>query len=312
MGNNELSQEIVKNVRYNDGGMRFVLSIIAAHIMVAYNEPESFFKIIFTMSYIRGFVASFVMSFVIINYIYLVTLKLDKKYDWHYHIFIRFIWQVLCGIILPSVLIFLLVTLFFKIYGIDIFKTEYLQQDYPLVLLMLLVVNLYYFGLYHFHIGRTLALERTAAPDIENIVSQPANLQIPAEDQPNYKETIIINTLLETFPINTDDIAYIFRINDGVFIRLKNMKDLNHSYQTSYSLKELETFLNTSKFFRINRQMIVNFQAVASFRPETAKTLSLTLVPELHTPDQEIPVEEQKLAIVSESRTPRFKLWMDR
>lgn len=63
----DFSPEITKTVKYNDGGMRLLLSIVAAHIMVTYNEPESFFKIIFTISYIRGFIASLLMSFLTIN-----------------------------------------------------------------------------------------------------------------------------------------------------------------------------------------------------------------------------------------------------
>lgn len=43
---------------------------------------------------------------------------------------------------------------------------------------------------------------------------------------------------------------YIYIIlNECVFIRLKNMKDINDSYQTNYSLKEFESFWILLIFF---------------------------------------------------------------
>lgn len=299
-------------VRYNDLAMRFVLSMIAAHIMTSYNEPDGFFELILTASYLRGFIASLIISFLIVNYIYTITIRLDKKRNWIQHTFLRFIWQVLLGFAVPALVVVLLVAVFLKYYDINILNTEYLSQDYPLVLLMLLIVNLYYFGLYHF-------LILTKPKIIQQTKSEESELQTLADPDPEekndiavYKETIIIHTPLKTFPVQIDDIAYIFRLNDGVFIRLKSMENLNESYQTNYSLKDLESFLDPSKFFRINRQMIVSFQVVSAFRPETAKTLLLTLNPEMYPVKKDMPYEHQKLTVVSETKTPRFKLWMNR
>src|SRR5690606_22720075 len=130
--------------------------------------------------------------------------------------------------------------------------------------------------------------------------------------EPIYKETLIITTALKTFPVRTDDIVYIFRINDGVFIRLLAMKDLAESYPVNYSLKDLEALLDPALFFRINRQMIVSRSSVDSFRNESPKTLFLSLIPKLFSDDKNIPAEYIKLPVVSETKTPRFKIWMNR
>lgn len=311
MKKNNEENPLTPEIKYKDFGIRIVLSIISAHIMATYNEPEGFFQIVITESYIRGFIASFIMSLITINYIYYTTFKLDRLYNWLHDTFLRFIWQVILGFLLPAIIVFLLVTLFFWLYDIDIFKTEYLSQDYNLVLLMLLVVNLYYFGLYHFLIIKRRGIVQMEVT--ENLNSELTSISLlPEENTARYKETIIITTTLKTIPVNTDDIAYIFRLNDGVFIRLKFMKNLNESYQTNYSLKDFEQMLDPMKFFRINRQMIVSFQAVSAFRPETAKTLLLTLNPEMYPVKKDMPYEHQKLTVVSETKTPRFKIWMDR
>jgi len=296
-------------VKYNDTGIRVVLSLIAAHIMSSYNEVEGFFELVFTISYIRGFLVSFVIAFIILTYIYSITVRLDRLFDWHNNTFQRFIWQVILGIAAPALIVFALVALFLWLYDINIFRTKYLDQDYPLVLLMLLIVNLYYFGLYCFLITKMKVKYSLSQAEIEDPQAIPQNAP---EYQLPFKETIIINTPLKTFPIKTDEIAYIFRLSDGVFIRLQSMVNLNESYPTNYSLKDLESLLDPSKFFRINRQMIVSYRSVISFQSETPKTLSLNLYPELYPVDRDIPAGHEKLTIVSENRSPSFKLWMER
>lgn len=305
-------------IKYNDSGIRIVLSVLAAHVMTAYNEPEGLFEVILTPSYLRGFIASFVIALLIIQLIYFITVKLNKTYIWHEQPLLRFLWQVLLGFLTPAVAVFLLVALFFRIYSINVFHTEYISQDYPLVLLMLLCINLYYFGLHYFLLTAKHTeeppLEATVPPNVESVTTdmKPApEKEIPMVEPP-YKETLIITTPLKTFPVRTDDIAYIYRLSDSVFIRLTSMDNSNESYQTNYSLKDLEEMLDPNKFFRINRQMIVHYQSVSAFRTETPKTLFLTLNPPPYLTDKDIPVEHQKLCIVSESRTPRFKLWMNR
>lgn len=304
-------------IKYHDSGIRIVLSILAAHVMTAYNEPEGFFKIILSPSYLRGFIASFVIALLIIQLIYFITVKLNKIYIWHEQPLLRFLWQLLLGFIAPAVAVFLLVALFFRIYGINVFHTEYISQDYPLVLLMLLCINLYYFGLHYFLLTakHTEEPQDSIAPSstepVTNITTPAPEQEIPMVE-PLYKETLIITTALKTFPVRTDDIVYIFRINDGVFIRLISMKDISESYPVNYSLKELEALLDPALFFRINRQMIVSRNSVDSFRNESPKTLFLTLTPELFSDAKNTPEEYKKLPIVSETKTPRFKVWMSR
>ena len=305
-------------IKYNDSGIRIVLSVLAAHVMTAYNEPEGLFEVILTPSYLRGFIASFVIALLIIQLIYFITVRLNKIYMWHEQPLQRFLWQVLLGFLTPTVAVFLLVALFFRIYSIDVLDTEYISQDYPLVLLMLLCINLYYFGLHYFLLTAKHTEERPHEAIIPLNVEPVTTDMKPAPEkeipmvEPIYKETLIITTALKTFPVSTNDIAYIYRINDGVFIRLLAMKDLAESYPVNYSLKELEVLLDPALFFRINRQMIVSRNSVDSFRSESPKTLFLFLIPKLFSDAKNIPEEYKKLPIVSETKTPRFKIWMNR
>jgi len=301
-------------VKYHDHLMRFVLAIIGAHVMVLYNDPQDFYEAVFTASYIRGFIASLIISYIVVYYIQGATIMLDRKYDWQTDTLLRIIWQLVFGIFVPAFVVFLLVALFMWIYSINVFKTSYLRQDYPLAILMLLVLNLYYFGLYCFiKLKKTSAVVDHIVLNNDGMISSHSSTFFQNEEneaeklEPNFKETILVNTFDRTIPVDATDIAYIYRYSGNVFIRLKSMESINDCYQASFTLKELETMLNPSFFFRINRQMLINRDSCTGYRSEKNKTLSLTLAPPL--PNEK---EYLKLTIVSEDRCSSFKMWMDR
>jgi len=301
-------------VKYHDHLMRFVLAVIGAHVMVLYNDPQDFYEAVFTASYIRGFIASLIISYIIVYYIQGATIMLDKKYDWQADTLLRIIFQLVFGILVPAFVVFLLVAFFMWIYNINVFKTSYLRQDYPLAILMLLVLNLYYFGLYCFiKLKKTSAVGDHIVLNNDGMISSHSGTFFENEEneaeklEPTFKETILVNTFDRTIPVDATDIAYIFRYSGNVFIRLKSMKSINDCYQASFTLKELETMLKPSFFFRINRQMLINRDSCTGYRSEKNKTLSLTLEPPL--PNEK---EYLKLTIVSEDRCSSFKMWMDR
>lgn len=308
-------------VNYNDHPYRIVLSLVAAHIMVMYNDPDNFFEALLTPSYRRGMVASYVISYLVFSFIHYLSLQLDKKYEWHEKIFFRVLWQSILGVFVPAIIIFLLVTGYLSLYQINIFQTEYLQQDFPLALLMLLSVNLYYFGLYHFIRYREIiktgdnTFEQQYVPESHQLMGQlnmaGKTVDLSESKNNNYKALLMVDTLTTTIPVSTIDIAYAYILAGTVFIRLKSMDSINESYQVSYTLKELEVLLDPSQFFRINRQMIVNINNCTGFSPQK-KTLVLHLEPQAYKSGENIPQEHTKLHIVSEDRCAKFKVWIDR
>lgn len=315
---NNCKSNMKPKVKYHDHLMRFVLAIIGAHVMVLYNDPQDFYEAVFTASYVRGFIASLIISYIIVYYIQGATITLDKKYDWQADTLLRIIWQLVFGIFVPAFVVFLLVAFFMWIYEINVFKTSYLRQDYPLAILMLLVLNLYYFGLYCFiKLKSTTAVVDDIILNNDGMISSHAGtfLQTNEEErdklETNFKETILVNTFDRTIPVDVTDIVYIFRYLGNVFIRLKSMESINECYQVSFTLKELEAMLNPSFFFRINRQMIISRDCCAGYSSEKNKTLFITLNPPL-IKDGLSSQDYRKLPIVSEDRCTNFKFWLDR
>ncbi|WP_199117795.1 LytTR family DNA-binding domain-containing protein [Pedobacter sp. ASV28] len=290
-------------IDYNDRYLRIALCLVAAHIIVLYNEDHTFFQALFTFSYWRGLLGSFVIATLLVNYIHWVTVRLDKRFDWHADTLNRLLWQLLIGFFAPALFAFLLAAFFFGIFGKNILETTYLQQDYTLVVTMLLTMNLYYFGLNSF-----LRLKSSSANDR---VQEPLAGKEP-ERRDNGKEILVVNTPTVSVPLRPENISYCYLLQNCVFVRTADMKTLSESYQIAGSLKELEAKLDRRMFFRINRQMIINFNACGSYRPGKNKTLEVFPDPAPYEKGTKIPDQHKRLCMVSEDRVAAFRLWMDR
>lgn len=71
------------------------------------------------------------------------------------------------------------------------------------------------------------------------------------------------------------------------------------SYPVDQNLEELESILDPAKFFRINRKMIVNIEAIHQMSAHTKSRVRLALKPAF---------EEE--VVVSAERSPHFKEWL--
>ncbi|MDX1476334.1 MAG: LytTR family DNA-binding domain-containing protein [Saprospiraceae bacterium] len=70
-------------------------------------------------------------------------------------------------------------------------------------------------------------------------------------------------------------------------------------YPVEYSLDHLDGLLNDSKFFRINRQFIVNVDAIQDMYSYSKSRVKMNLKPPSHVD-----------VIVSTERSPKFKKWL--
>jgi DNA-binding LytR/AlgR family response regulator len=95
------------------------------------------------------------------------------------------------------------------------------------------------------------------------------------------------------------EISYFYALEKGVYLRTLQGK----SYPAEYSLDKLETILNPSVFFRINRKYIVNVDAIKSMVAYSRGRVKLELNP---AADNELDT------IVSIDRATEFKKWLNR
>lgn len=114
---------------------------------------------------------------------------------------------------------------------------------------------------------------------------------------PVYKENFIVSMRHQWVPVKTDDIAFFAKEHLMLLNTLngeKHVLDFN-------SLDEIEELLDPKKFYRANRQYIVNVDAIARVRLLENQKLSLIL---------KSPIKTQ--IDISREKAPLFKKWFDR
>ncbi len=131
--------------------------------------------------------------------------------------------------------------------------------------------------------------------DIGQLIQSLSNQQQP---QQQYKEKFIVSFRNQWIPISTNDIAcfakealnYVYLFNGDKF-----MLDFS-------SLEEVEELLDPKRFYRANRQYIINIDAIQSVKPMEDSKLSIRLKEPMH----KIEIDMSRL------KAPGFKKWLDR
>jgi len=273
-----------KPVGYNDLYLRIIISLIAAHIIVSFGAKESFFQLLIAWYYYRDLFLSFIIAFLLISEVYLVTVKLDKHFDWLGETAKRIGLQLLFGLGLPSITAFFLATAYFGIFGYNIFNTYYLQFDFPVIVLMLLLLNIYYLAFYFYKQWRFSESRLTLSP-------------VQADNEKKTKEVIVVQEGSHKIPLPIENISYIYHDGFYNFARTNG----SESFVIPQSLDELQQLLPDRQFFRVNRQTLVNFAACEHFRQSQFGKIELIVSPATKEP-----------IIVSQKRARQFKEWIER
>lgn len=112
-----------------------------------------------------------------------------------------------------------------------------------------------------------------------------------------YKSRFLVKTGNTMKSVLTDDVAYFYIENQLVFIVGKSAK----KFLVEHTLDDLEKSLDPSRFFRINRQMIISLASVGTIHPYFNGRLKLDLTPDFNAD-----------VLVSRLKVADFKNWLDR
>lgn len=112
----------------------------------------------------------------------------------------------------------------------------------------------------------------------------------------NYKQSFLISHRDKLIPVLANDFSY-FEIKNEV---VRGITLDNRQFLMDESLQELEDQLNPKKFYRANRQFLVNRRAIIDIEHYFNGRLLLNLQP---APNERI--------LISKARASEFKSWMD-
>lgn len=124
-------------------------------------------------------------------------------------------------------------------------------------------------------------------PDVLKQFNKPGN---------TYKNRFLVKSGGSLVSITTNNIAFFFVEDTLYFMQTFD----NKKFIVNNKMEELETMLDPSMFFRINRQFILNIEAIESIHPYFNGTLKLSLK-----------IPNDKEMIVSRSCVKEFKDWMN-
>ncbi len=110
-----------------------------------------------------------------------------------------------------------------------------------------------------------------------------------------YKNRFMVRMGENIVSVKTGDIAH-FLFEDGIVLLATNS---NHLYPVDYSLDQLESMLDPSEFFRINRKVIVNVNSIQKSGTYFNSRLKITT-----------PLLLADNSIVSRERVADFKNWL--
>lgn len=116
--------------------------------------------------------------------------------------------------------------------------------------------------------------------------------------QPEFKKRFLIQTGEKIRKVEVSEIAYFYALEKGCFMRTFQG---NH-FPAEYTLDRLETMLNPSHYFRINRKYLVNMDAISNMVAWSRGRIKLELKPK---------ADDEFDTIVSIDRSAAFKKWLN-
>jgi DNA-binding LytR/AlgR family response regulator len=138
------------------------------------------------------------------------------------------------------------------------------------------------------------ALDKVKTLEQHFVLGNFQKLMVFISGQAKTKERLLAKKGMEFVTIPIDEVAYIFTDHKVTFLRDTS----GRQFILDKPLGELETDLDPSRFFRINRKYITSIHAIERFKPDNGK-IKIILKPE---------VKEE--VHVSKETAPAFRTWI--
>jgi DNA-binding LytR/AlgR family response regulator len=122
--------------------------------------------------------------------------------------------------------------------------------------------------------------------------------QLLFEYRNQYKSRFLIKIGEKYKSVPVGEISHFYINERNLFLTDNQGKD----YGVDYSLEQLQNILDPRKFFRINRECIVNIDSIALMYSYSSSRLQLTLKNR----------EKSELFVVSRDKVTEFKRWIDK
>ncbi|RIV18138.1 LytTR family transcriptional regulator [Fibrisoma montanum] len=268
---------------YRDRWLITAGSLLSGYFFVNIGLDESVFTLWNQPSYLRDIIGASLITAAVWLVVRTITVWLDGRYDWFAKPAKRILSQLMLGVIGPVVVSLLLTMLYFQyVVKQPIAESTYPVYEFPISVLVILLMNLLYVGLYLY---RKATVPVPSSPE-----------RISPTPEPAFRKTLIVNSGLRNVPVSVDDVAYIYIDEATIFLTTFS----GGKYVVANSLDDLARDLPEQAFFRVNRQFIINRKACSSYLNDTYGKLKVEVRPAM-----------PRDIIVSQQKAPDFKKWLE-
>ena len=142
------------------------------------------------------------------------------------------------------------------------------------------------------------AIEKFKNIHYQKVVSHDLLSQLSKELSSGYKTRFLIKVGGHYKSVQTKEISCFFIMERATFVKMLSDKE----YAIDYSLDHLYKKLDPDKFYRINRNCIINIEAISDILSYSSSRLKIKLKSDPSSID----------LIVSKDKVSEFKKWMDK
>lgn len=272
--------------QYRDRWMLGIGSVFLGYFFVTIGQDERFFQLIQQPVYLRDWLITTLITALVWMLIRTATVWLDRRYDWLRQPLSRLAGQVLAGFFLPACILLVLVFLFFTfIIRQPITQSTFPIYEFPISLLVLAGINVYYITYYFYQKAR----------QPQSVEPPPAPI-LRYDAPPSSRKVLVVSSGQRNVPLLIDDIAWCAIEDSLVYATTFS----GEKFLVSQTLDELTQALNSSQFFRANRQFIIHRRACRSYLNELYGKLKVELSPRT---DRDV--------IISQQKAPEFRKWLE-
>lgn len=286
------SKQLMKTVSYNNRKVRIVSAAIGSIYIVFHGIPVDLIRAFSSPGFYLAVAVSFAISFLLVSIVHGFTVWLDRRCTWRERPFERGGLQLIFGIMVPSVVDLLLVSVYFEALGQSIVENGFLLVDFPVIICLIIFFNLYY--LIHY----LLITERQ--------ILKSANYSITEHDRPNGLDPGVSETGSgPTFNIHYNGQHLFFNVaNDILFFHregkmVKGMTLHGAQYPIRETISNLEKRFSSEGLFRINRSTIINHRMVEGYVAGTKRDTAQLIIKPIY------------LAYIEDPNSPIFQVTKD-
>lgn len=228
-------------ITFNNRMVKILISVVASIYIVFHGREIRLLESLQKPLLYIAITVSFIIVYLMVSIIDYANRWLDKRYDWREETIKRSVSQLVIGISLPLMVDFVIISVYFYFLGTNVFDNGFLRHDFPVIVLFVVVVNMYYI---------------TASI----LANDTNNSQSKIQNQSKEELKLIILPNIQSDEQIVDTVFYFYSANKQIYLVDFDGKE----FCINQSLETLSHYFSND-FVRINRSVLLNRKTVQSY-----------------------------------------------